>query len=554
MNVADPLAERIIAQEQALASKRTAWDSLWQELADLCHPRRGQIAVRGNAADASPDRAKIAEQFDGTAMRANRTLAQGQASRITPMGVRWFAFRPPAELERFPNAWAWYARCGEITARKLYDSNFYKRAQEHYLDRGAFGTAATEVTSGKHGRGLHFRSYSIGTYSIAENSLDEVDTLYRSYCLTPKQLVEMFPDTCPECVKTKANDAKEQHTPLDVIHAIYPRTDRDPRLTDAKSKPVASVHVLKAEKIVLAESGFDEMPVAVSRWETWGDSPYGWSPGFLALPEASQANFLEKMLDVLAETAAFPRILYTANLKGDVDFRAMGLTCWDPGEAAGHEPKEWLTGGRYDIGKDRMADKKKAIEEAFFVPLFNAVSNLRSDATAEQVRAIVNESREIFHPIFAGLSKEFLATTLRRCFALLLRQGEFPKPPDEVLQQDSLGAFIADPALEYTSAMALALEQSQLANFADVLAVLSPLAENDPGVFDWIDTDKVGPLFARYKGLPESIVRSPEAIEAIRAARAQAQQVAAAEQASGAVRNLGGPEGIQQLAGMMPPQ
>lgn len=551
MSVADPLAERIIAQEQALASKRAVWDSLWQELADLCHPRRGQISPQSNAATNSPDRGKIAEQFDGTAMRANRTLAQGQASRITPMGVRWFAFRPPAELERFPAAWAWYARCGEIVARKLYDSNFYKRAQEHYLDRGAFGTAATEVTSGKNGRGLHFRSYPIGTYSIAENSLDEVDTLFRSYCLTPKQLLEMFPDSCPESVKTKANDPKEQHTPLDVIHAIYPRTDRDPRFNDAKSKPVASVHVLKCEKHVLAESGFDEMPVAVSRWETWGDSPYGWSPGFLALPEAAQTNFLEKMLDLLAETAAFPRVLYSASLKGDIDFRAMGLTCYDPQQ--GEAPKEWLTAGRYDIGKDRLADKKQAIEDAFFVPLFNAVSNLRSDATAEQVRAIVNESREIFHPIFAGLSKEFLATTLRRCFALLLRQGEFPEPPAEVLQQDDLGAFIADPALEYTSAMALALEQSQLANFADVIAVLSPLAESDPGVFDWIDTDKIGPLFARYKGLPETIVRSPEAIEAIRAARAQAQQAAAAQEAAGTVKNLGGPEGLQQLAGMMPP-
>ena len=252
------------------------------------------------------------------------------------------------------------------------------------------------------------------------------------------------------------------------------------------------------------------------------------------------------MKDTLLELSAFPRVLYPSNIKGDIDFRALGLTCYDPSN--GHEPREWLTNGRYDIAKDGAADKRRAIEEAFHVPLFSAISQLDRTATATEVRAIVTESRELFHPIFANLTREFQGPVLRRAFAILLRQGELPPPPPAVLQEDSLGGFIADPAVEYTSIMALALEQSQIANFSDCINVLGPVIQSDPGALDFLNTDALGPAFFRYKGLPEDFIRTPEEIAAIREGRAQAAEMQAAAQATGAVKNLCGAQGIKYLA------
>ncbi len=535
------LAEEILTHGAALDSRRAPWDALWEELAAVVHPRRSLASQRTPAA-VTPDRRRMAESFDGTAMRANRTLANGQAARITPMGARWFALRPPEALAEDPAAVAWYQRCGEVLARRLAASNFYNRAHEHYLDRGAFGTAAMEVMPGKHNRGLHFRAYPVGSYSIAHDERDEVDTITRLYHLTPKQILQMFGKDTPECVLKKLEDAAGALAPLEIRHTIRPRLQRDPRRTDGRNKAYESVYVLCGERVVLREEGYDEFPVAVSRWELWGDSPYGWAPSYLALPEATQANFIEQMKDTLLEVSAFPRILYPANIKGDIDFRALGLTCYDPSN--GHEPREWLTGGRYDIAKDGAAEKRRAIEEAFYVPLFNAVSQLDRQATATEVRAIVTESRELFHPIFANLTREFQGPVLRRAFAILLRQGELPQPPASVLGEDGLGSFIAEPSVEYTSAMALALEQSQIANFADCMGVLAPVIQNDPAALDFLDTDRLGPAFFRYKGLPEEFIRTPEAIAEIREGRAQAQQMEMARQAAGAVKDLGGMEAL----------
>jgi hypothetical protein len=120
-----------------------------------------------------------------------------------------------------------------------------------------------------------------------------------------------------------------------------------------------------------------------------------------------------------------------------------------------------------------------------------------------------------------------------------------------VLGEDSLGAFIAEPSVEYTSIMALALEQTQIANFSECLSVLAPITQTDPGALDFLNTDAIGPAFFRYKGLPEQFIRSAEEIAEIREGRAQAAEMQAAAQATGAVKNLGGAQGIQDLAGLV---
>jgi hypothetical protein len=547
----DKLADFVLQQDTALAAQRLPFLSLWQDLAEICHPRRNQI----QRLDSSPNRDDLAKLFDSTAVRGNNLLANGQASRITPMGARWFVLRPPDAIAHLPAAQTWYQQCSEILSKKLYGSNFYNRAHEHYKDRGAFGLGAIQCTPGKHGKGLHFTSLPVGTYAIAQNAADEVDVLSRRHKRTPAQILETFgriPAT--RRIQDLFDDPQTRYTQVEIVHSIHPRDPKtiDPRRIDNRNMPFASVHVLVEDSAVLSESGFPEFPTAVSRWEMWGDTPYGWAPAYTALSDATQANHQAQMQDVLAELQAFPRVLYTAGLKGDIDFKALGLTCWDPAQGEAGMPREWLTQGRYDVSKDSLQDKRRAIEEAFFVPLFNAISQLDRDVTATEVRAVVNESREMFHPIFSSLTREFLVPTLRRAFSLIMRQGEFPEPPRSVIQSDDSGPFIANPDVEFVSAMALALEQSHLGNFADVTTVLAPFTATDPGALDFIDIDRAGPALFRYKGLPADFIRSPEAIDAIRQGRAAAAQMQQAQQAAGAVKDLGGPEQVERMLAEVP--
>lgn len=546
---------RILDQRAALDADRSHLESLWDELGGICFPRNGTITGnRQPQTGGLSDRKRVAENFDGTAMRACNTLATGQAARITPMGARWFVLRPPSRLQGDQAAENWFAKCTEILTAKLAVSNFYNRAFECYQYRGAYGVSAMETTSGANGRGLHFRVMPIGTYSVAENSLDEVDTVFRSYFRTPAQLMEQFGrEALPPLVVKLYDDAATRYKKSEqIVHALYPRNERDPRKADPRNKAIASCHVHVGAEKMLLESGFDSQPVAVSRWQTNAMNPYGWAPADYALPEAVQANFQEQMLDVLAETAAFPRVLFPAGMKDEIDFSAMGLTSFDPAAGETAIPREWLTGGRYDIGKDRANDKKRAIEAAFFSDLFNSVSRLSEQATATQVSAIVSESREMFHPIYSNMVREFHTPVLRRCFALLMEQGEMPPPPGSVIESDNLGAFIADPEVEYVSAMALALEQTHLSGFNDILNVLMPLAQVDPAWLAFLNPDAIGPHLVRAKGLPSAFLRTEEQMAEMQAQAAQAAQAQQMMQGTEAVRNMGGVDEVAKVAAMNP--
>lgn len=544
----DPKAKLILDQYESLAQIRDIQLGVWQELSRICFPRSTQL-FGATPETTTTDRQRVAQNWDGTAMRACNTLATGQAARITPMGARWFVLRPPANLQGNTSAERWYARCTEILIAALGGSNFYNRAFECYQSRGAFGISALEIRAGTNSRGFHFSSLPIGTYAVAENQFDEVDTLFRCYMRSPAQMAQAYGEVnLPPLVRKAYDDVQTRNKQSEkVIHGVFPRRMRDPRKIDPQNKPVESIHIHADSQTVLLESGFDSNPFAVSRWQTNPLSPYGWAPADYALPEACQLNFLEQMQDVLAEIAAYPRVLYPAGMKDDLDFAAMGLTSFDPAAGEYGIPREWLTGGRYDIAKDRAEDKKRAIEDSFFVPLFTAISRLGPDPTATHVSAIVSESRELFHPIYSAMVREFHTPTLRRCFSLGLEQGMFPDPPRSVIQADELGAFIADPDVEYVTAMALALEQSSVQGFQDVIATVSPLAAADPSWLEPLDPAATLEHLLRVKGLPVAILRTDEQMAAIAQQKAAMAQAQVAKEAAQAVGAVGGVDEAQRM-------
>jgi hypothetical protein len=551
--MADDTVSNLLRLHQSLESMRLPHEGYWDELGRVCIPRTGSLAnSRVPQTAATPDRRSIAENFDGTAQRACNILATGQSSRITPSGSRWFVLRPAPHLQGNRSAEAWFSRCTDILASAIAASSFYNKAFNCYLNRGAYGVSAMEILPGPNNRGLHFRSLPVGTFAIGESAYEEVDTLSRVAHRTPAQLAQEFGrDNIPESVAKKFDEPSTRHQPTEqVIHIILPRDPAaiDPRKTDAKNKPFASYHIHRQTETLLLESGYDSFPTPVSRWQAHDLSPYGWGPGDYALPEASQANFLEQINDLQAELAVSPRILYPAGMKDEIDFGPYGLTSFDPAAGENAVPREWLTGGRFEISKDRAADKKRAIDDAFFVELFRAVSQLPSDATATQVNAIVSESREMFHPIYSNMVREFHIPTLRRSFQIGLAQGIFPPPPPSVIESDTFTRFIADPEVEFTSAMAMALEAGHLAKTNDLITVLSPLAALDPAWLRAFDPETIVPHLTRTQGLPLTFLRTPEQMRALAEAAAQQEQAMAATQA---VRNLGGVDQAAKAAAML---
>jgi hypothetical protein len=543
------LADKVLQRHAELVHQRATWESLWEDIAKYVMPRKATMFTQTT----SPTTEDEAQLFDATAVRANMILANGQLSWMTPLESRWFSLEPPKEMESEDEIEQWFKRCTEVMQAELSRSNFYTEIHELYLDRGAFGTAAILVEAGKN-NSLNFTKLDLGSFAISEDDEGYVDTLSREYEMTARQAALKFGvENLTDSMK-KELEKPNSNRKFACVHLIAPRGPGEIEMgkRDAENKPYASVYVDKASKHVFLSSGFDEQPFFVTRYLKWKNSEcYGYSPSWTALPECKQLNFLEKQLDSLAEIHAFPRILIPAGFDGDIDLRAGGVTYFDPNNPNA-TPKEWGTGGRYDIGVERAEQKRKAINEAFHVDLFQMFAQLQKQMTAREVAERASEKLIQFSPTFARLTTELFNPLLRRVFAILARAGKFPPPP----QQLTMVGYIPEPDVAYNSRIALAIKSLENAAFIRTSEMLLPYVQIKPDMLDNFDFDEICRDMARNDGLPARWLMEEEMVAQQRAARAQAQQQAMQaqqmEQAASALGKAGSVKQDSALAGMLP--
>lgn len=538
------LGQRILERYEALKAIRTPWETLWADIAKYVAPRR---APGMNNTVSSPTVDNEAKLFDTTAVQANMTLANGQLAWMSPLEVPWFSFEAPKSLAE-DDVKTWLSKSTDTAREELATSNFYTAVHEFYLDRGAFGTACLYVEPGKK-KTINAQVWPVGSFVLDEDDEGNVDTVMREFKLTPRQAVQKFglQNVSAKIQKLFQEGGQKAHEKLVFVHAIMPREDaqRDKAKLDDTNMPIASIYLEKDGHHICKQSGYEELPVFVSRYLEWGTATgilYGWAPGFAALPECRQLNWLQEMMDALAEKAAFPPVLAPEELEGEIDPNAMGVTYFSKDLIAANSlPKEWMTQGRYDIGQVRVEAKQKAIKEAFHVDLFQMFAQLNKQMTAREVGERAQEKLIQFSPTFSRLTTELFNPLLERIFGILLRVGKLgpiEKIPGVLVQDMGNGmGLIPSPKVRYSSRIALTLASLPSIGYARTLERLATTVQVNPGVLDNFDFDKLERGAALADGLSADCLVPMDNVIKLREARAaeaakQAQFMAAREAAN----------------------
>lgn len=546
------VADNILKRWEQAKGERSAWLGLWQEMAQYVRPSRDP-AVRSASVTVTPRLSGFEQLFDSTAIHANMVLASGCMSRLTPAQSPWFKYESPGwgAPDRVKQ---WFDKCTEIAHLALATSNFYTELHELYLDRGAFGTACFHADAGTD-HPLMFHTSDTGTYALLNGANGQCDTVFRELRLDARQAAQLFgekalPEELSKCLLSPTDAINEKH---EFVHAVYPRADheRDGAKMDGRNMAVASVHVHVKSRTIVRNSGYNEMCSFGSRYLRWGESSYGFCPAWQCLPDARQLNDMQRNLDVLAEVAAFPRMLLPEDQEGEVDLRAMGQTFF---KSADKVPRAWMTEGRYEIGMERVAMRRQSIRDAFHVELFQQWAMISKQMTAAEVNARELEKIELFSPTFTLLTTELYTPILTRVFALLLRQGVFPPPPPEIVYVNSRGRYaVPDPRVQFTSRLALALKSVRSYALNNAIARAGQMSAFPAGtsVGDNLRFDRAWRDSAMDDGLPVEWITDEEDVARTRQARAQAAQEAAQMEQAKALA-----EGASKLAtaGLIPTQ
>ncbi|PDT71727.1 hypothetical protein CO683_00785 [Bradyrhizobium ottawaense] len=519
----------VLDRNKALCSKRDIWLPMWQSLADMYYPNRG-----GFTFPILQGRETQTEIYDTTPMLARRGLATAVDGLLKPSTTRWFWMKAKDEaINEDDQAKAWFDAVGDRMWSAIYDplARFIQHSGAVDNDLAALGLGYLWIGENRNRDGLNFRSIHIGDCAIDENADGQVDTIYITRKWTARQAYQRFGEKAGpkvlECLKE--DDKKQSGKMFEYVQAIYPREDRDQRYKNNLNMPWANCIVGKTDEHLVEESGFQEFPVAVPRWECAPGEIYPRSPGMMALPDARTLQAMGHTLLVGGQRAVDPPtwVVDDAVLSAVRTFPG-GLTVIDSEAArsSGGKPIGQLEmGANIPIGREMQDDYRKMVGNSFFKEVFTLPTD--QNMTATEVMERKEEFIRTIGPTMGQLENDYIGVIVRRVFGILMRAsvdvkgnpiegGPIPPAPD-ILQNK-------EAEFEFMSPIQQARKMIEAHSLAAAFQIATPIIQIQPETADNFDGDEILRDLPDMFSMPHKWIRGRDQVAA---ARQQRQQMAA---------------------------
>lgn len=496
-------------------AERQNWDALWQEIAELVLPRRDFTVQRQQGTK------RHNRVYDSTALWAAGQLAAGLESFLINPQTKWFnlALSDKQEGDETQEVQEYLGMVRDRMLSVLNDpeSNFYPAAHEGLLDVAAFGTMSLFVDDRK-GK-IRFQGRPLSEAYIMENGAGRIDTYYREYELTNKQAKDQFGITqLPDKIRKELDKNKlgTQHT---YLQAIYPNGEFNAeRAKTRDNKPWVSAHYLNEGKgQIITQSGFDQFPFIVARWSKVAGETYGRSPAMEVLPDIKMLQEMSKTVIKAAQKATDPPLMVPDDgFLGSIRTMPGGINYYRKGTRDQIFPIE--NRSRVDIGQDLIAERQQAVLRAFYVQALQGILQ-RGDSSplkATEVVARQQQALRAISPVVSRLQSEFLVPLVDRLFALMLKRGDLPQPPEQLQGRDFDVKFVSQAATAQQSAAA--------DNILSWLQQVLPVLELDPQAAANIETDKTVRMLGELQNVPQELLTDPEQVQELRQQQSQAEQ------------------------------
>lgn len=499
-----------------MVSKRRIYEPMWQEISE----RMGNDA--GFTVKYSPGMKRTQKMFDSTAPLALTKYGAAIASMITPRTQRWHTLRHrDPDINKRQDVTEYYDTVTDIlfAARYAPMANFDAQANECYLQDGMFGNMTMYIDD-LLGRGIGYRSIHLSEIYYENNFQGFTDLHHRPFKYTARQAVQAFAKDgkLPEIImKAYSKDPLQE---FNFLHCAYPNYDYEPRKGSNQYR-FNSYYICMDTWTMVRESGWKRQPYASSRNLTLPGENYGRGPASLVLPDIKQLNEFEKTMLKQGQLAVDPPILLAED--GSLTDLAPGAFIYGGIDSDGTEMvKPYLTRAQLSVGFDMLEAKRKVVNDAFLVTLFQILVDT-PQMTAYEAMLRAQEKGQLLAPTGSRKQSEFLGTIIPRELEILEMAGELPEPPPILQGYDGL---LFD--VEYVSPLNLAQMAEEGIAISNTLQVVPSIEAADPGstraVFGGKGADLIRQM-AKINGMKISLLNTDEDTKNLQAQDAQAGQL-----------------------------
>lgn len=503
---------------------RTQWMTLWQELAEMFCPNRADFLTKAVEGD---DR--HGDLYETTPELSARALRSAVAAMLRPPGKKWFKAKAKRhDLNMLESVRNWLHAVTEITYDSLYDPrvNAEKVLSEVDNDLVIFGTGIANVGWDKGKQHLVLRSKSLANTSLLAGKDGAPNASFEFTRPTLRQIVDEFGE---DKLTEKMRDAYEQPEPkldleFEILHAILPNKDYKAIGGKAGRFPYLSLWISVECKELIDEKGFYDFPDVCPRWDTLTGEVYGRSSAMVALADGRVVQAMSKTFLEAGEFALRPPTWsYADMVQGELQMFPGGHTTVDMSgfQGTGAPIQSVQIGAFPDKIFEVYQRKNEAIAQAFFRDIMELPSARDSDMTATEINARLDQFLRQAAPIFNRVEHTYNAPLINRVFNVLMREGMYPEPPEEMHDQEV--------EFEYESPLKAAREKAEALKIVEGLGMLLPLAEAQAklsggakaDMLDNIDFDAVARLVGIKVDLPQAIFVPIETMMKMRDERAK---------------------------------
>jgi hypothetical protein len=517
-------------RNEKLKTDRSLWDGFYRDVID--YQRMGKQSTDEYRVPGT----RTHKHYDSTAPHASKTLALIMADTLTPKAIRWFGFKIPeaspfSYLNDDQDAIRWFEDVGQSVSFALNQSNFYVVINEIYEDFNSFATICLYIEEARQKRkefnGLNFRALPISSYVFAENEMGFVDTLFREYDLSARQILQRFPGAkIPDVVQKSMKQSPDDM--FELLRVVGPADELESKV--AKKFPFASADIFKDQSLVLEEQGYEDFPYMVGRWDKASGEIRGRGPAMIAMDDIKSLNQLRKLELVGLEKAVNPSILTgEEGFIGNVKLGGNSIVYSRDPQNVRLLPTEL----RLDLSSLKANDLKQSIRDIYLTDQLNLPNNSRM--TAEEIATRRSEMERLLGPTISRFETEVLGPMLERVVGIMMRTNALPEMPaslQEVKQHASL-------EIEYVGQLARAQRMTEIQSMQNWLSMLTQWAEINPDVLQIPDLPAMARLAAPILGVPKRGIRgsteTQEKIDEIKTQQdAQAKQMQMAQTAESA--------------------
>lgn len=510
-------AEDLLRKVEKAEGERGTWESHWTEVAEYVIPAYSDMFQSRSVI--TPGEKKTEKVFDSTAISALSRFQSVMESILTPRQQTWHTIRPiDPYLLKDRETQLWFEQANDLLFRYRYApyANYASQQAEVYASLGAFGTGCMFVDKLDQQNGIRYKATFLGEVFFRENHQGIIDTVYRVFKLTARQMIQKWENDVPKEVKEIFKTKPEQE--FDIIHCVYPRNDRDPNRIDYKGMFYESVYICRQYKHILSEGGYKTLPYIVSRYSTIPGEDYGRGPAMQVLPAIKTLNEQKKTILKQGHRAVDPVLLAFDDGVLDAFSMKPGALNYGGVSAEGRPLVQALPTGNLAIARDMMEDERLVINDAFLVTLFQILVET-PQMTATEVLERAREKAALLAPIMGRQQSEALGPMIEREIDLLMDQRLLPDMTPAMMEAGG------EYKVEYDSPISRMQKAEASAGGLRMFQYAAEIAAQtqDPSALDWFNVDEMVPALAAAQAMPPSWMRGKKDVEAIREGRQQQQ-------------------------------